>query len=181
MNARFFLCRNPLATFPEGLISHVYHARKPRFMSALFSIDANKPIDINYDGLNLLFRYVRGDGYEQMYVLILTDIIDRATTTKLVQTLEQAVAWYVTCIGEEDVKIYAKESFWTLLSDYSTLMPGVKLLHIKKPNALLLCYPGGVRTFASREAVNTFLNKSLNYPETLMNSTTVTLYERKPV
>ena len=129
--------------------------------------------------LILLFRYVRGDGYEQMYVIILTDIIDRATTTKLSQTLQRAVGWYVTCINEEDEKIYAKEGLWTLLSDYNSLMQGVKLLHIKKANTFLLCYPAGVRTFDNREAVNTFLNKSLNYPGTLTGSTTLTIYERK--
>ena len=148
-------------------------------MAALFSIDADKHAEINYDGLNFLFRYVRGEGYEQMYLLMLTDNIDRTTTTKLSQTLQQAAAWYVTCVSEEDKKIYGKKSLWTLLEDYNTLMPGVKLLHIKKPNAFLLCYPAGVRTFASREAVNTFLNKSLNYPLALMNST-LTVYEGKP-
>ena len=60
MNARFFLCRNPIAIFPEGLVSHVYHEGRPRFMAALFSIDADKRVDITYDGLNFALSLCEG-------------------------------------------------------------------------------------------------------------------------
>jgi hypothetical protein len=160
----FFICQNPLAVFVEGLTSHIYHEAKPRFMAALFSVNADKYVEINFNGLNYPFLYVRGDGYQQMYVLIITDMIDRSTTTKLSQSLQQAAIWYVTCLNKEDEKIHGRGS-WSTLGDYHPAMPGIQVIQIKKPGAFLLFYTGGVRTFKSDEDVSKFLHKTLNYPD----------------
>jgi hypothetical protein len=161
----FFICQNPLAVFVEGLSSHIYHEAKPRFMSALFSIDADKYVEINFNGLNYPFLYIRGDGYRQMYVLIITDMIDRSNTTKLSHILQQAAAWYVTCMNKLDEKIYGR-GLWSTLNDYHFTMPGIQVLEIKNAQASLLFYTGGVRTFKSDEELSKFLVKTLNYPDT---------------
>ncbi len=161
--AFFYSCENPLAVFVDGLSSHIYHEAKPRFMAALFLVDHDKHIEINFNGLNYGFIYVRGDGYRQMYVLIITDMIDRSTTTKLSQSLQEAAIWHVTCLNKVDEKIHGRGS-WSNLIDYHCSMPGIQVLQVEKSGTLLLFYPGGVRTFKSDEEVSKFMEDKLNYP-----------------
>ena len=139
----FYICENPLAVFVDGLSSHIYHEAKPRFLAALFLIDSDKHVEINFNGFNYPFLYIRGDGYRQMYVLIITDMIDRSTTTKLSQSLQQAAAWHVTCLNKVDEKIHGRGS-WSTLSEYHFTMPGIQVLQVERSRALLLFYPGGV-------------------------------------
>lgn len=145
----FFICQNPLAVFVESLASHIYHEAKPRFMSALFKVDASNFVEINRNGLNYPFLYARGDGQKQMYVIMITDMIDRSSTTRLTLSLQQAAAWYVTCLNKADEKIHGRV-LWSTLSDYHSTMPGVQVLQVQNSGALLLFYPGGVRTFEER-------------------------------
>jgi len=160
----FFICQNPLAVFVDSLSSHIYHEARPRFMAALFRVDAHKFVEINYNGLNYPFLYARGDGQKQMYVLIITDMIDRSSTTKLSVSLQQAAGWYVTCLNKVDEKIHGRGS-WSTLSDYHFTMPGIQVLQVQDSGALLLFYAGGVRTFKSDEEMTRFLENTLNYPD----------------
>jgi hypothetical protein len=161
--ASFFKCDNPLAVFVDSLSTHIYHEAKPRFMSALFQVDARKFAEINFNGLNYPFLYSRGDGKKEMYVLIITDMIDRSSTTKFLLSLQQAAVWYVTCLNKVDEKSHGRGS-WSLLSDYHPTMPGIQVLEVQNSGAHLLFYTGGVRTFKSDEEVTKFLEDKLNYP-----------------
>ena len=133
-------------------------------MSALFRVDADKFVEINCNGLNYPFLYARGDGQKQMYVLIITDMIDRSSTTRLSVSLQQAAVWYVTCLNKVDEKIHGRGS-WSTLSDYHFTMPGIQVLQVQKSGAFLLFYTSGVRTFKSDEEVSRFLENTLNYPD----------------
>ncbi|MEO6915242.1 MAG: hypothetical protein ABI151_05865 [Chitinophagaceae bacterium] len=52
--------------------------------------------------------YTRGDGTLLLFLLLVTQNIDRATT-KLDGTLSQAAAWFVACQNIEDEKSMVKE------------------------------------------------------------------------
>ncbi len=92
-------------------------------------------------------------------------MIDRSTTTKLSQILQQAASWYVTCLNKVDEKIHGRGS-WGTPFDYHFTMPGIQLLEVERPGTFLLIYPGGVRTFKSHEEVCRFLEDKLHYPDT---------------
>ena len=158
----FNICYNPLASYSGGLVSYIYNQAKPRFTAMLLRAD-QKDVDINFNGLNYPFVYVRGDDEQQMYVLIMNDMIDRSTTSKLLDLLQRAAAWYVTCLNKTDQKIYGKGS-WSILVDYHSSMPGIQVLQIEQSGAFLLFYNGGVRTFKSEEELSKFIEDKLNYP-----------------
>ena len=164
LSTSFNICYNPLANYSGGLVSYIYNDARPRFTAMLFRVDGQNDVQINFNGLNYPFVYLRGDGQRQMYVLIMYDMIDRSTTVKLLDLLQKAAAWYVTWLNNTDQKIYGKGS-WSTPVDYHTSMPGVQVLQIEGSGALLLLYPGGVRTFKSDEELNKFLEDKLNYPD----------------
>lgn len=91
-------------------------------------------------------------------------MIDRSTTSKLLDLLQTAAGWYVTCLNKRDEKTYGKGS-WSTPVDYHSSMPGIQVLQIKQSGALLLFYSGGVRTFKSEDEVSKFLEDELNYPD----------------
>lgn len=158
----FLICHNPLAAYLEGMLWQIYHEAKLRFMAALFAVDADKHVELNFDGLNYPFLYVRGDGDYLMYVIVITDIIDRSSTTKLSGMLEQGTIWYVKYLSTNDEKDHAIGS-WCTPVDYHSTMPGIQVMRVKNSGALLFFYPGGVRTFKRIEEVGGFLQKTLNY------------------
>src|SRR6187397_1358222 len=138
----YSLCTNPLYEFSGGLVNHhIYRRGKPRFFAALFSIDGLKEFKINHDGLNLPFRYVRGDGQQQICVLIIRDMIDRSTTIKLSQFLQEAARFYVTCMNVQDQKVYGANSTWMFLTPYNDFMPEVTILQVTAADCFVLFYP----------------------------------------
>ena len=159
----FFICHNPAVIYAESLVNHIYHQAKPRFMSALFKANVDKDVAINFNGISFPFMYTRGDQQQQLFVLVITDMIDRSTTSKFSHILQQAVIWHVTCLNKVDEKVYGTGS-WSMLADYHDTMPGIKAVQVKKSHALLLFFQGGVRTFKNDEDLTVFLENNLNYP-----------------
>lgn len=164
----YFICDSPILKLSGGLLHHLYRRRKPRFLAALFIMDALNESTLNYDGLNLPFRYIRGDGMEFIYVLIMRDIIDRSNTTKLNQFLLEAAQYYVTCMSTIDHKKYEKKGSLAFLNQYNALIPEVTLLELNAVNSFVLFYPAGISTFKSMEEASQFLINELHYNEGLM-------------
>ena len=178
--SKYFLCNNPFYKFGDGLVSHhIYRDGKPRFFAALLSIDGINECKINYNGLNLPFRYVRGDGAQQVCVLTMLDIIDRSTTTKLLQFLQDAVHFYVSCMSIQDQKLYGVKSSWMLLTPYNDSMPEVTILKVTAAECFVLFHPGGVSTFKSHEEVDAYLSKNLFYSDELMENVRINVLEPK--
>ena len=158
----FFLCNNPLLVFSEGMTGYVFHAGKPRFLAAFFTIDPVKRFfELDYGGHNLLFVYTRADGDMQLFLLIVKQNIDRAIA-KLDQALEQAAAWHVTCLNAVDQKKYGGQSRFNFLADYNVLTPGLKVLELPEIKKYVLSYPEGIKPFGNREAMDKFM-VSLGY------------------
>jgi hypothetical protein len=177
----YFICDSPIFKLSGGLLHHIYRRGKPRFLAALFILDPYKESALNYDGLNLPFRYVRGDGQEHLFVLIIRDIIDRTTTTKLNQFLQEAAHYYVSCLSAQDQKKYEKKSSWAYLSQYNDFMPEVTLLELSAASSFVLFYPAGISTFKSIEDASEYLIKELHYNEGLMEEACVNvLAPQKP-
>lgn len=178
--SKYFLCDNPLYKFSGGLVSHhIYRMGKPRFFAALLSIDGVNECKINHDGLNLPFRYVRGDGQQQICVLIMRDMIDRSTTTKLSQFLQDAAQFYVSCMNVRDQKTYGAKSTWMFLTPYNDFMPEVTILEVTAANCFVLFYPAGVSTFKNHEEVDAYLSKKLNYTDEMMEQVNINVLQLK--
>ena len=169
----YFMCDSPVLKLSGGLLHHIYRRGKPRFLAALFILEPDKESTLNYDGLNVPFRYIRGDGMEHLYVLIIRDIIDRSTTTKLNQFLEEAAQYYVTCMSVLDHGKYGKKGSVAFLNPYNDFMPEVTLLELSAANSFVLFYPSGISTFKSAEDASQFLIKELNYNEGFMEKACV--------
>ena len=172
----YFICDSPIFKLSGGLLHHIYRRGKPRFLAALFILDGEKESTLNYDGLNLPFRYVRGDGKEHLLVLILRDIIDRSPTTKLNQFLQEAAHYYATCLSAQDHEKYEKKSSLAYLTPYNDFMPEVTLLELSGANSFVLFYPAGISTFKSMEDASQFLIKELHYNEALMEEASVNVF-----
>jgi hypothetical protein len=158
----FFLCHNPLLVFKEGMTGYVFHAGKPRFLAAFFTIDPVKEFyHLDYLGPNLIFVYTRGDGSTQLFLLVVTQNIDRAIT-KLDTALQQAASWHATCLDVEDQKKYGKKSSYHFLTDLNLITPGLKILHLPGVDKYILSYPQGVKSFDSLKAMDKFMT-SLGY------------------
>lgn len=178
--SKYFVCYNPLYQFGGGLVSHhIYRNGKPRFFAALLLIDGINECKINYNGLNLPFRYMRGDGTQQICVLTMLDIIDRSTTTKLSQFLQDAAHFYVSCMNVKNQKLYGVKSTWMPLTPYNDSMPEVTILKVSAADCFVLFYPAGVSTFKSHEEVDAYLSKRLNYSDELMENVRINVLQPK--
>ncbi len=161
----FFLCLNPLLVFRETMTGYVYHSGKPRFFAAFFTIDPVKGFyHLDYPGRNLVFVYTRGDGHMQVFLLIVSQNIDRATS-KLDTALKQAAAWHTTCLNLEDQKKYGKQSSFYFLTDFNLLTPGLKIMHLAGIDKYVLSYPDGIKSFDNARAMDEFMTETLGYNE----------------
>lgn len=178
--SKYFLCDNPLYQFGGGLVSHhIYREAKPRFFAALLLIDGVNECKINYSGLNLPFRYIRGDGTQLICVLTLLDIIDRSTTTKLSQFLQDAAHFYVSCMSVRDQKLFGAKSSWMPLTPYNDSMPEVAILQVTAVNSFVLFHPSGISTFKTHEEVDAYISKKLNYTDELMENVSINVLQLK--
>src|SRR3989442_7489387 len=173
----FFFCTNPLVAFKPGP-GYIFHGGKPRFEAAFFTIDAvNNFHDLDYPGHNLFFVYTRGDGMMQLFLLVVTQNIDRATT-KLDVALKQAGAWHATCLNLEDEKKYGKKSSYHFLTEFNLLTPGLKILHLQGVNKYVVSYTDGVKSFDSPPVMDQFL-VSLGYNDLQLESGHQNVYAPK--
>jgi hypothetical protein len=157
----FFFCNNPLLVFKPDT-GYIFHSVKPRFYALFFTIDAVTNFsNLDYGGHNLFFVYTRGDGRMQLFLLVVSQNIDRAAS-KLDVVLKQAAAWHATCLNLEDEKKYGKKSSYHFLEEFNLLTPGLKLLYLEGINKYVVSYPDGVRSFDGPEAMDRFL-VSLGY------------------
>ena len=178
--SKYFLCDNPLYEYGGGVVSHhIYREGKPRFFAALLLIDGLSECKINSTGLNFPFRYIRGDGLQQVCVLTMLDIIDRSTTTKLSQFLQDAAHFYVSSMNVKDQKLYGEKSSWMLLTPYNDSMPEVTILKVSAADCFVLFYPAGVSTFKTHEEVDEYLSKKLNYSDELMENVRINVLQSK--
>jgi hypothetical protein len=178
--SKYFICDNPLYEYGGGVVSHhIYREGKPRFFAALLLIDGISECKINSSGLNLPFRYIRGDGLQQVCVLTMLDIIDRSTTTKLSQLLQDAAHFYVSCMNVKDQKVYGATSTWKFLTPYNDSMPEVAILEVTSANSFVLFYPAGISTFKNHEELDAYLSKKLNYSDQLMENMSINVLQPK--
>lgn len=173
----FFFCTNPLVAFKPGT-GYIFHSSKPRFEAAFFTIDGVKDFhDTDYAGRNLFFVYTRGDGMIQLFLLVITQNIDRAST-KLDAALKQAAAWQATCLNLEDEKKYGKKSRYHFLTEFNLLTPGLRILHLEGFNKYVVSYTDGIKSFDSLEAMDKFM-VSLGYNDLQLESRHQNVYAPK--
>lgn len=160
----FFLCINPLSVPPEGISGYIYHYDKPRFFASIQSIDHDAAFkDTHATGSNIIFHYKRGDGLQQLVLLVIDQKIDR-TTDKLNAALNQAAGWYAACLARQDAGTYSKSS-WSLLMDYNKLTPRLQIIELTSFNKYLVSHPEGIFTFDNADTMDNFLNHTLEYSD----------------
>ena len=160
----FFLCHNPLSVPAEDRAGYIYHYTKPRFFAHLLTIDPTRSAlrHIHYSGANIMFVYIRGDGLQQLFALVVDQNIDRATT-KLPVALKQAVQWYTTVLNKEDTIKYGKPSQVGLFSDLNLLTPGLQIVHLEKSGKFIVSYPDGIKTFDDSRSMDDSTHSTLGY------------------
>lgn len=109
-----------------------------------------------------MFVYKRGDGLEQLFILMIDQNIDRATV-KLPVALKEAMRWYISVLNKEDTIKYGKSSQVALFSDLNLLTPGLQIVHLEKLNKYILSYPDGIKTFDDSRSMDTFNHSTLGY------------------
>lgn len=165
----FYLCTNPLYQLPEGVISYMYSDKKPRFFATIHSISKGedfKPVYLK--GSHIIFRYIRGDGKHQLFIICLIRHLDRAATS-LTLSLRQAAGWYCSCMASRDAPEYGKCS-WSLLADFNVLTPGLQVIHYEQADRYVLSFPTGVYTFADHQSMDEFLSEVLEYNDRQLES-----------
>ncbi len=162
--SQFFLCNDPLSVPSESKAGYIYHYSKPRFFAHILTVDiVTGPLPhIHYGGSNKMFIYKRGDGREQLFIIMVDQNLDRATV-KLPLALKEAAIWYTSALNKSDTKTYGKPSQVSLLSDLNLLTPGLQIVHLLKLDKFMLSYPGGVKTFDDSASMDVFTNKTLGY------------------
>lgn len=161
---KFFLCHDPLSVPSENKAGYIYHYSKPRFFAHVLTIDViTRPLQhIHYAGSNKMFIYRRGDGHEQLFIIMVDQNLDRATV-KLPLALKESAIWYTSSLNKSDTKTYGKSSQVSLLSDLNLLTPGLQIVHLQKLDKFILSYPDGVKTFDDSASMDAFTNKTLGY------------------
>lgn len=153
-----------MAAPSENKVGYIYHYSKPRFFAHILAVDVvtNPLKHIHYAGSNKMFVYKRGDGREQLFIIMVDQNLDRATV-KLPLALKEAVVWYASTLNKEDTKTYGKPSQISLLSDLNLLTPGLQVVHLEKLDKFILSYPDGVKTFEDSASMDAFTNRTLGY------------------
>lgn len=162
--SKFFLCHDPLSVPSENKAGYIYHYSKPRFFAHVLTIDViTRPLrHIHYAGSNKMLIYKRGDGREQLFIIMVDQNLDRATVN-LPVALKEAAVWYTSALNKSDTKTYGKSSQVSLLSDLNLLTPGLQIVHLQKLDKFILSYPDGVKTFDDSASMDAFTNKTLGY------------------
>jgi len=160
----FFLCINPLIVPPEGITGYIYHHDKPRFFASIQSIDHDAAFeDIHTTGPNIIFHYKRGDGLQQLVLLVQDQKMDKVTG-KLDTALKQAAGWYAACLARQDAATYSKSS-WSLMIDYNKMTPQLQVIELTGFNKFLVSHPEGIFTFDDADTMDNFLNRTLEYSD----------------
>jgi hypothetical protein len=160
----FFLCINPLVVPPPGITGYIYHYDKPRFFASIQSIDREAAFTgIHSTGPNVIFQYTRGDGLQQLVLIVLDQKVDRVTD-KLNGAFKQAAGWYAACLARQDAVTYSKSS-WALLMDYNKMTPQLQIIELTNFNKYLVSHPDGIFTFDNADTMDNFLNHTLEYSD----------------
>ena len=160
----FFLCINPLSVPSEGVTGYVYHYDKPRFFASIQSIDHDAEFrEIYVTAPNIIFQYKRGDGLQQLILIVLDQKIDKITD-KLADALKQAAGWYAACLARQDAITYSKSS-WSVMMDYNKLTPRLQIIELTSFNKYLVSHPEGIFTFDNADTMDNFLNHTLEYTD----------------
>ena len=154
----FLLCNNPLAKMPAGRVAYVYHPVSPRIFASVIEIDYKKEvIDFNYRGNNVVFGYTRKDGLRRVFVLMTIHGGER-DTDKALFVLNQAAAWFCTCLSKEDMHVYG-ESTWSPIQPYNVQQaPRIFVLQLKSTDQFLVSYGTGIFCTPHLEEVTGFIN-----------------------
>ena len=160
----FYLCINPLSPPPEGVSGYIFHYDKPRFFASIQSLDHEAEFkDLHATGNNIVFQYKRGDGLQQLVLLVIDQQIDKATA-KVTEALRQAAGWYAGCLARQDAATYSKSS-WSLMMDYNKMTPGLQVIELTTFNKYLVSQPEGLFTFDDPDAMDNFLFAELEYSD----------------
>jgi hypothetical protein len=154
----FLLCNNPLAKMPAGRVAYVYHPGSPRIFASVIEIDYKKEvIDFNYRGNNVVFGYTRKDGLRRIFVLMTIHGGER-DTDKALAVLNQAAAWFCTCLNKEDMRVYG-ESSWSPIQPYDAQQaPRISVLQLKSTDQFLVSYGTAIFCTPHIEEVTAFIN-----------------------
>jgi len=155
----FYLCTNPEVVMPEDIVACIYSYKKPRFFAVVEKIGQAGPVaEISYKGANVIFSFGLDGETQQDYLLAVNDNVDETPYDKLNKTLQKAVEWY---INVRALETKAKRLDFSMLSDYSPLVPHLQAVHYDKTDEFLLSYGLGIKGFKTLAEMEAFMQDQL--------------------
>lgn len=121
---------------------------------------------VQYDtGPNLGFIHIAPDQQARLFFIIVDDNINRASFQKLQKVMQQQAQFFIDQFTNEHYKESEDKGKWSLLRDYNSFTPGLKIIFFKAHNTFLVSCEGGLHGCATEEEVFEFLEDILEYPE----------------
>lgn len=163
----FYLSNNPRQELPDGVLTFIYSAEKPRFFASLSRLDSSLPLkELCFMGISLMFYFrAPGDDRPFAYLLRVSDNIDKAGYDELAEVLGEVAQWY--CYGQaEAAGLDTAEIGW--LVPFSSHLKGVQLLEDKSSGQCLLNFAVGCQGFSDTDSALQFLEKDLKIDRDLI-------------
>src|ERR1700761_113009 len=162
----FYLCQNPLARMPVGLIGHVYATVSPRFFAKLYKLTPFPfESDMYLGGSNLLFSYRSAHtGELEYYVIVVKHDLEEAKAERLQKALVKAAEWYATVLSKAAGKRQGKAHELAIAGDFNSRTPGSRILQLSKNGWYLLSHDKAVECFEDFAELQDYLVEFLGYP-----------------
>jgi len=162
----FYLCQNPLARMPVGLIGHIYGTTSPRFFAELYKLTPFPfESDMYLGGSNVLFSYRSAHtGKLEYYVIVVKHNLEEAKPERLKKVLVKAAEWYATVLSKAAGKTPGKNHELAIAGDFNAWMPGSRVLQLSKNGWYLLCHDKAVECFEDFAELQDYLVEFLGYP-----------------
>lgn len=162
----FYLCNNPGYDVPDGILTFIYSAAKPRFFASLIRLDGHLSLrEVSYMGISLMFYFqAPGDERPMVYLLRISDNIDDAEYDELADILEEVARWY--CYAQaEALGSDTAEIGW--LVPFSKHLRELQLFEDSSGHCLLN-FGIGCQGFADSGSALQFLEKTLKLKRDLI-------------
>jgi len=164
---RFYLSDDPVQELPEGVLTHIYGADKPRFFATVSRLDGSLPFtEIAFLGVSFMFYFrAPDDDKAYAYLLKVTDNIDEAVHHDMLDILKEVAEWY------PDARAFQADADrveigW--LKPFSKHLNGFQILEHEDNGTCLLNFALGCQGFNDTNSALKFLEEGLGIERKLI-------------
>ena len=163
----FYLSINPVEDAPQGVLTHIYGADKPRFFAAVSRLDGSVPFtQMAFMGISFMFYFrAPDDDKAYAYLLQVTDNIDEAVHHDMLDLLKEAAEWYIDARAVQ-ADTDQVELGW--LQPFSKHLNGFQILEHQDNGTCLLNFALGCQGFKDTDSALKFLEEGLGIARKLI-------------